>query len=46
MPSKDDRTDAIKWLQVAAERRLPRAQSKLAELYADGHGPRPPFSRR
>jgi TPR repeat protein len=41
MPSKDDRAEAIKWLLVAAERGLPRAQSKLAELYA-----RPPFSRR
>jgi hypothetical protein len=33
---KGDRAEAIKWLLAAAERGLPRAQSKLAELYADG----------
>jgi TPR repeat protein len=26
----------MKWLLAAAEQGLPRAQSKLAELYADG----------
>jgi TPR repeat protein len=31
-----DRAEAIKWLLAAAERGLPRAQSRLAELYADG----------
>ena len=33
---KGDPAEAIKWLLAAAERGLPRAQSKLAELYADG----------
>ena len=33
---KGDRAEAMKWLLAAAERGLPRAQSKLAELYADG----------
>jgi TPR repeat protein len=31
-----DRAQAIKWLWAAAEQGLPRAQSRLAELYADG----------
>ena len=31
-----DRAEAIKWLLAAAEQGLPRAQSRLAELYADG----------
>ena len=31
-----DQVEAIKWLLAAAERGLPRAQSKLAELYAAG----------
>jgi TPR repeat protein len=31
-----DRAEAIKWLLAAAEQGLPRAQKKLAELYADG----------
>jgi len=31
-----NRTEAIKWLLAAAEQGLPRAQSRLAELYADG----------
>jgi TPR repeat protein len=30
-----DRAEAIKWLLAAAEQGLPRAQSRLAELYAD-----------
>jgi TPR repeat protein len=30
-----NRTKAIKWLLAAAEQGLPRAQSRLAELYAD-----------
>ena len=30
------RADAIRWLLAAAEQGLPRAQSRLAELYADG----------
>ena len=30
-----DRTEAIKWLLAAAEQGLPRAQSRLAELYTD-----------
>lgn len=33
---KGDRVEAIKWLLAAAEQGLPRAQSKLATLYADG----------
>jgi TPR repeat protein len=43
MPSEDDRAEAIKWLLMAVEPGLRRAQSKLAELYGNGHGPRPPF---
>jgi len=31
-----DRAAAVKWLLAAAEQGLPRAQSRLAELYADG----------
>ncbi len=31
-----DRVEAIKWLLAAAEQGLPRAQSRLAELYAAG----------
>lgn len=31
-----DRAEAIKWLLAAAEQGLPRAQRRLAELYADG----------
>jgi TPR repeat protein len=30
-----NRKEAIKWLSLAAEQGLPRAQIKLAELYAD-----------
>ncbi|HEV2098372.1 MAG TPA: hypothetical protein VGR45_05540, partial [Stellaceae bacterium] len=33
-----DRAEAIKWLFAAAEQGLPRAQSRLAELYADRPG--------
>ncbi len=33
---KGNRAEAIKWLLAAAEQGLPRAQSKLAELYAGG----------
>jgi TPR repeat protein len=35
-PIESDRAAAIKWLLAAAEQGLPRAQSALAELYADG----------
>jgi TPR repeat protein len=35
-PIEGNRTAAMKWLLAAAEQGLPRAQSKLAELYADG----------
>jgi TPR repeat protein len=31
-----NRSEAIRWLLKAARQGLPRAQSKLAELYADG----------
>lgn len=31
-----NRTEAMKWLLQAAEQGLPRAQTKLAEMYADG----------
>ena len=31
-----DRAEAIKWMLAAAEQGLPRAQSRLAELYATG----------
>ncbi|HVC52995.1 MAG TPA: hypothetical protein VND87_13320 [Stellaceae bacterium] len=30
------RSEAVRWLLAAAEQGLPRAQIKLAELYADG----------
>jgi TPR repeat protein len=33
---KGNRVEAIKWLLAAADQGLPRAQSKLAEMYADG----------
>jgi TPR repeat protein len=33
---KGNRAGAIKWLLAAAEQGLPRAQSRLAELYAGG----------
>jgi len=35
-PGGDRRAEAIAWLLKAARQGLPRAQSKLAELYADG----------
>jgi TPR repeat protein len=35
-PIKGNRAAAMKWLLAAAEQGLPRAQSKLAEMYADG----------
>jgi hypothetical protein len=35
-PIEGNRTAAMKWLLAAAEQGLPRAQSKLAEMYADG----------
>jgi len=31
-----NRAEAMKWLLAAAEQGLPRAQSKLAEMYAEG----------
>jgi len=34
--SKGNRAEAIKWLLQAAEQGLPRAQARLAQLYADG----------
>jgi TPR repeat protein len=34
--TEGNRTQAIKWLLAAAEQGLPRAQSRLAELYAGG----------
>ena len=33
---ESDRAEAVKWLLAAAEQGLPRAQSRLAELYAAG----------
>ena len=33
---ESNQAEAIKWLLAAAEQGLPHAQSKLAELYADG----------
>ena len=33
--TEGDRAEAIKWLLAAAEQGLPRAQSRLAEFYAD-----------
>ena len=35
-PIQGNRTAAMKWLPAAAEQGLPRAQSKLAEVYGDG----------
>jgi TPR repeat protein len=35
-PIEGNRKEAIKWLLAAAEQGLPRAQSKLAEMYANG----------
>lgn len=35
-PAGGNRTKAIGWLRKAARQGLPRAQSRLAELYADG----------
>lgn len=34
-----NRVEAMKWLQQAADQGLPRAQIKLAEMYADGGAP-------
>jgi Sel1 repeat len=33
-----NRAEAMKWLLAAAEQGLPRAQSRLAEMYAEGPG--------
>lgn len=33
---RGNRTEAMKWLQQAADQGLPRAQIKLAEMYGDG----------
>ncbi len=38
-PLGDDRREAIRWLRKAARQGLPRARTKLAEVYADGFGP-------
>jgi TPR repeat protein len=35
-PTEGNRGEAMKWLLAAAEQGLPRAQSKLAEMYAAG----------
>ncbi|MBI1779435.1 MAG: sel1 repeat family protein [Proteobacteria bacterium] len=35
-PMAGNRAEAIKWLLKSAQQGLPRAQSKLAEIYADG----------
>jgi hypothetical protein len=35
-PAAGNRVEAIKWLRRAAQQGLPRAQAKLAEIYADG----------
>jgi TPR repeat protein len=35
-PIEGNRSEAMKWLLAAAEQGLPRAQSKLAEMYAAG----------
>ena len=35
-PIEGNRAEAIKWLLAAADQGLPRAQSKLAEMYAEG----------
>ena len=34
--AKGNRAEAIKWLLQAAQQGLPRAQTRLAEIYADG----------
>jgi len=39
-PTGGNRTGAIKWLRRAAQQGLPRAQARLAEIYA--HGPEAP----
>lgn len=39
-PTGGNRTGAIKWLGRAAQQGLPRAQARLAEIYA--HGPEAP----
>lgn len=36
LPTASNRAEAIKWLRRAAQQGLPRAQTKLAELYAGG----------
>jgi TPR repeat protein len=36
-PVGGNRMEAVKWLLEASQQGLPRAQIKLAELYADGH---------
>lgn len=35
-PTTGNRAEAVKWLRRAAQQGLPRAQTRLAELYADG----------
>ncbi len=35
---EDRRTDAIRWLLRSANQGLPRAQTRLAEIYVDGPG--------
>jgi TPR repeat protein len=35
-PIEGNREEAMKWLLAAAEQGLPRAQGRLAEMYADG----------
>lgn len=35
-PTEGNREEAMKWLLAAAEQGLPRAQGRLAEMYADG----------
>lgn len=37
-PIGSNRREAIRWLREAARQGLPRAQMKLAEVYADGLG--------
>lgn len=37
-PIGNNRRGAIRWLREAARQGLPRAQMKLAEIYADGTG--------
>jgi hypothetical protein len=36
-PTQADRPEAMRWFLAAAEQGLPRAQVKLAEMYADEH---------